>query len=894
MKKAEIQAAHDRLKILSLFEDERPLTVVEELERDDIDRRLAGIRLREIEKQERREMADKPEEMARRELARRQLCQTNFLPFVMRFNPDYQAGWVHKDICRRLEKFSDDVAARLSPRLILTMPPRHGKQIADSEPILTTEGWTTHGALKPGDCVYHPGGAPTAVKAVSAPSDEKVEMEFSNGEKIKCHPNHEWTVYDRAQAKWRTLETRAIAKRKLGDVRYTLQLPKVSALHFPEKKLLIPPYVLGAWLGDGSRGKACISHTEADTQVADRIVSSGYARSAVCVHKDTGVLTTYFNEEGGSPGILAPLRKHLRELGVEYDKYIPDTYLRCSVAQRLELLAGLMDTDGSCDERSRCRFTTADRKLADGVIDLCTTLGFRPYISELAPTLSSSGIQGTKPYWVVGFQPTMEIPCVLERKRPTRFPKHRRIGVVAVREAEPEKGRCIEVTADDGLYLVGRKLVPTHNSQLTSKSFPAWHLGKHSQHEIMACSYSGSLSMGFSRLNRELMRDPAYKVLFETRLHPDSQGAEAWMTTDGGGYTSAGIGGAITGKGAHALIIDDPVKNREDAESESGRSNAWDWYTSTAYTRLAPGGGVLLILTRWHDDDLAGRLLGAMKEGADQWTIVNYPAEAKDDELYRNAGEALHPERYDLAALSRIKRAIGPRDWAALYQQDPVPDEGAFFSKDDFEWYDYNDPAAVPDGKEMVEYAAWDLAIGQKQENDYSVGGVASIDQQGHLWMRDVVRGHWGALELCKRILGFHKKWRPARSGIEKGQIEMSIGPFLNEIKKEMGLWDFRYTELKPGRQDKVARARAIQGMVQSRKVHIPYNAPWTEDFISELLRFPTGLHDDQVDMFAWIGMMLVLMAPAIVRVERKPSWRDKLAKFSRGGDADYKSAMSV
>lgn len=558
MKKAEIQAAHDRLKILSLFEDERPLTVSEELERDDIDRRLAGIRLREIEKQERREMADKPEEMARRELARRQLCQTNFLPFVMRFNPDYQAGWVHKDICRRLEKFSDDVAARLSPRLILTMPPRHGK------------------------------------------------------------------------------------------------------------------------------------------------------------------------------------------------------------------------------------------------------------------------------------------------------------------------------------------------SQLTSKSFPAWHLGKHAQHEIMACSYSGSLSMGFSRLNRELMRDPAYKVLFDTRLHPDSQGAEAWMTTDGGGYTSAGIGGAITGKGAHALIIDDPVKNREDAESESGRSNAWDWYTSTAYTRLAPGGGVLLILTRWHDDDLAGRLLGAMKEGADQWTIVNYPAEAKDDELYRNAGEALHPERYDLEALGRIKKAIGPRDWAALYQQDPVPDEGAFFQKEDFEWYDYNDPDALPDQKEMVEYASWDLAIGQKQENDYSVGGVASIDQKGHLWMRDVVRGHWGALELCKRILTFHKKWRAARSGIEKGQIEMSIGPFLNEIKKEMGLWDFRYTELKPGRQDKVARARAIQGMVQSRKVHLPYNAPWSDDFISELLRFPTGLHDDQVDMFAWLGMMLVLMAPAVVRVERKPSWRDKLAKFSRGGDATYKSAMSV
>ena len=189
-------------------------------------------------------------------------------------------------------------------------------------------------------------------------------------------------------------------------------------------------------------------------------------------------------------------------------------------------------------------------------------------------------------------------------------------------------------------------------------------------HEFISCSYSGSLAMGFSRKVRSLLRDPSYKTAFKTRLDPDSQSAEAWLTTNGGGYVAAGVGGGITGKGAHVLVIDDPVKNREDAESANNREANWDWYTSTAYTRLAPGGGVLVILTRWHDDDLAGKLLSAAQEGGDEWTVVKYPAIAEENEEFRSHGEALHPERYDVEALQRIQRAVGPRDWSALYQQE--------------------------------------------------------------------------------------------------------------------------------------------------------------------------------------------------------------------------------
>ena len=184
---------------------------------------------------------------------------------------------------------------------------------------------------------------------------------------------------------------------------------------------------------------------------------------------------------------------------------------------------------------------------------------------------------------------------------------------------------------------------PRHGkSTLASVAFPAWHMGRNPDHEFISCSYSGSLAMGFSRKVRQLLREPTYKTAFKTRLDPDSQSAEAWLTTAGGGYVAAGVGGGITGKGAHILVIDDPVKNRDDAESQNNRDSNWDWYTSTAYTRLAPGGGVLVILTRWHDDDLAGRLLRAGTEGGDEWEVVSYPAIAEEDEQFRQAGEALH------------------------------------------------------------------------------------------------------------------------------------------------------------------------------------------------------------------------------------------------------------
>jgi predicted phage terminase large subunit-like protein len=431
---------------------------------------------------------------------------------------------------------------------------------------------------------------------------------------------------------------------------------------------------------------------------------------------------------------------------------------------------------------------------------------------------------------------------------------------------------------------------PRHGkSTLASVAFPAWHLGRHPDHEFISCSYSGSLAMNFSRKVRQLLREPVYKNVFEkSRLDKDSQSVESWQTTQGGGYVAAGVGGGITGKGANILVIDDPVKNREDAESENNREATWDWYTSTAYTRLSPGGGILVILTRWHDDDLAGKLLRHAEDGADQWEVIKYPAIAEEDEKFRKVGESLHPERYNVDALEQIRKAIGPRDWSALYQQNPVSDEGDYFSRDMIRYYDFDEI----DTSHLNYYCAWDLAIGQRDRNDYSVGIVVGVDEYDTLYVVDVVRGKYDGFELVEQILDLYETWRPSIVGIERGHIEMALGPFLQKRTRERGLNEAYFKDLKVGKRDKEARARAIQGRMQQGMVYFPKDAIWTGPMVAELLRFPNGTHDDQVDALAWIGLMMTEFATFYERPEHVPSWRDKLKYLTKG--VKHKSSMSA
>jgi predicted phage terminase large subunit-like protein len=270
---------------------------------------------------------------------------------------------------------------------------------------------------------------------------------------------------------------------------------------------------------------------------------------------------------------------------------------------------------------------------------------------------------------------------------------------------------------------------------------------------------------------------------------------------------------------------------------------------------------------------------GVWPADADRWEVVSYPAIATEDERYRKKGEALHPERYSLGALLKIRRTMVPRDWAALYQQSPVVEEGAYFEKRMLRYYE----GAAPEHLEIV--AAGDLAISKRDEANYTVLSVAGLAEGENIYMLDERRGHWNADEIVEQIIDVLRVWKPRRFGLEKGQILLAIGPHLDRRLREEKLPNI-IEELPPtNKGDKQARARPFQGRMARGQVYFPKEALWTDAHINELLRFPNGVNDDRVDADAWIGQMLAYVTYQGPRKEpRAPSWRKRLAGYASEG----------
>ena len=860
-----------------------------------------------------------------REMALRTLCRRKFLPFVQRFRPKYMAGWVHEDICRRLERFMRDVEDGKEPRLLMMMPPRSGKLLADSTPVPTPTGYRPHGELQPGDEVFHPSGRPIQVLAISPKDVADVRVTFSDGSSYLCHENHEWTLYNRMRQEWQTIEAKhfltptrfGTKKQVISGGRAMYQLPVVAPLQYRSEEFTVHPYVLGAWLGDGSAGKPCITGAASDRAVTDKIERLGYPVSTVCEHQTTKCLTTYFS--GPRPNVRGRLTTELQALGIYKEKRIPPEYQRLTVELRLELLAGLIDTDGTTDRNSRITFTTASRNLADDVLELLTGLGMRPYIQEVQPILSTSGIQGRKVCYVIGFQPTMPIPVALERKRVTRFAPQRRVGLVSVERAEtPEVGNCVQVDSPDGLYVVGDKLTTTHNSELGSRHFPPWVLGQHPEWEIIAASHTSSLTLSFSRYIRDLIRDPAYQALFpDMRLDPGSQSVENWNTLSGGGYLAAGVGTGITGRGAHILLLDDLVKDIEAADSATISENTWEWYASTAYTRLAPGGGVLGIMTWWNESDWAGRIQQVMASGeGDRFEIIKYPAINEDGDEYllpddsivqilpgsdipagakmtRPHNTAIHPARYTTEAMLRIKRNLAAagqkRVWNALYQQNPTPDDGVIFSKEMVQYFVH-----MPQRRNVTRFQAWDFAITENQQSDYTVCVTGDQDEHNNIYIVDVFRfrsddGNAIVEHMIDQIVA----WGPDFLAVEDGQIWKSIKSQFETRCAERQVFQ-AYEVLQP-LTDKIVRAGPLRGRMQLKKVFIRKDTPWTDPFVRELMVFPWGKHDDQVDAASWMVRLTLQHLPKKPPAPPPPkSWKDKLNGIIAGQGVAGQSHMSA
>ena len=373
---------------------------------------------------------------------------------------------------------------------------------------------------------------------------------------------------------------------------------------------------------------------------------------------------------------------------------------------------------------------------------------------------------------------------------------------------------------------------PRHGkSELVSIRFPAWFLGRYPDRRVILASYGGSLAVSFSRQIRNLVNRDVYRSIFPMiRLATDSRSADAWnLEGQQGGLTAVGIGSGITGRGAHLFILDDPVKSVEEAESITSRQSTWDWYTHEAYTRLEEGGAIVLVMTRWHTDDLAGRLLAAEQAGGDHWEVIKLPA-------IDATGAALWPEKFSVSDLTQIRAAIGSRAYSALYNQEPQSPEGGMFKRS---WFVISQ--AAPAEAARVRY--WDKA-GSAGTGDYSVGVRMARSAQGIFYVEDVQRGQWSNLErnrlmrqtaeLDGQEVDIWCEQEPGSGGKESAELTVRLLAGFN-------------VHVEPVTGDKQYRAGPYAAQAEAGNVHL-VTAAWNASYIQELADFPFGGHNDQVD----------------------------------------------
>jgi predicted phage terminase large subunit-like protein len=421
-------------------------------------------------------------------------------------------------------------------------------------------------------------------------------------------------------------------------------------------------------------------------------------------------------------------------------------------------------------------------------------------------------------------------------------------------------------------------LAPPGSAKSTyiSTLFPVWWLAQHPRSAIIAASHTAELAERFGRRVRNLIAE--HSATLGYGLAADNAAAGRWETTAGGEYYAAGVMGPITGRRADLAILDDPVRSRQDADSEIIQERTWEWWRADLSTRLKPGARVVLVMTRWSEADLGGKLLDDMAAGGRPWEVLRLPMVAEaGDPLNRAPGEMLWDDWFTADMLAEAKRDA--RTYSALYQQNPVPDEGHFFQRS---WL--RPAATMPARSTLRVYGASDYAVTQ-DGGDYTVHVVVGVDPDRRLWLLDLWRGQASSNVWVEAFCDLVRQWKPIGWAEETGQIRAGVGPFLDAQMRQRQAYVHR-TQF-PTRGDKAVRAQSIRGRMALEGLHLPASAPWRADLEAELMSFPAGRHDDQVDALGLLGQLLDKMsAGERPKAPAKPvDSYDRAFRRSGGGD---------
>ena len=804
------------------------------------------------------------------ELAARELCRRRLLPFIQRFRPKYMAGWVHEDICRRIERFVEQVERGESPRLLLLCPPRMGKSEIGSR---HTPAWV-----------------------------------------LGKHPD--WEIIAASHTSSLSLSFSRYLRDVMRDPAYAAVFPDTvldaSSQSVENWNLTKGGGYMAAGVGTGITGRGCLApYTRVDTDrgkiriidlnVGDSVYGYDHALQKVVKTRVKGVQVTERSKQlldFGDVRLTTDHRIYNASRG---------HYTRAGESPRL---LGLRREEGSarCDVQ-RVLFQSADGR------DHCAQMRL---LWEELHTQRRGAQEGAGSTWAK-CAGVLQSPLLrpLQDQQPGGLQQGER-RVPALQEACNWNGsfevlqqgvlqRVQGFEATDGC-VQWRVSDAEETGTGTGQEMPAV---RHDQCSVRCASHQpGRVGQPDFESGSALCGVPPQISSVHGACAADIAGlfAPFDFVVDIQTGTSNFFTEGLLVHNCHILLIDDVVKDAEAADSLTIRDNTWEWYLSTAYTRLAPGGGVLGILTWWHDDDWAGRLQQAMRTGdGDQFEIVKYPAindmgdeyilpddsiaqfppdgppPADGSRLTRRMGTAIHPARYTTEMMLKIKRNLvaggQKRVWDALYQQNPIPDEGNYFSKEMFRYY-----GSAPDRRELYIYQAWDFAISEGKESDYTVGTCIGVDHRENIYYLDQRRFRIqdGGV-IVDEILDFAEKWNADLLGFEDGQIWKAIEFQFQKRCEERRQYP-SHELLKP-LTDKMVRANPLRGRMQLGKVYFDKNTPYFTDLHKEMLHFPAGKHDDQIDSLAWaVRLTLTRAAPRDVQPKPKvKSWKDKLGAYVSG-----------
>ena len=791
-------------------------------------------------------------ELERRERAQQTICE--YAKNVVGFVPAPH----HRLIC---DTINDMILNDTFDDLIVNTPPGSAKALALDTPIPTPDGWSMMGDLRAGDVVFDENGQPCYVTWVSPVHRNRpvYSVKTDCGDEIIADRDHEWLVrlcgkqkpplsgvgrwgnatsIDRSRdPTFKIKETHFLARSRSKRP----MVLRAAALDLPEQPLSIDPYLLGVWLGDGSSSSLTITSSDEDRPwLRSEIHRLGYVttdRAAPCLFGVKGV-------------------RHLFvELGLINDprhktygrKHIPAPYLRASREQRLHLLQGLIDTDGTvCRKRGCATFCNTNLELALQVRELVRSLGVKAGWSESRAMLN--GVDHGPAYKVSFYlSGSARLPrkAILTRNQ-YRTP-NTYIEVVPVGTADTV---CIEVNSPSHLFLCGRSMTPTHNSSYVSHVVPAWYLGRFPSNNIIIASHSTPLAEKWSVRVRNTVASPEHQAVFEGSK-PDSTAASRWTTTAGGELLAAGVGTGILGFRADVACLDDVVSGWEEAQSDTQLRKIHNWFNTDLKSRLKPNAKIIQVCQRMSANDLAGYMIHRHRENPTRrLKVIKLKMVAEDGDLLGRApGERLWPEWFSQEMIEDLKQ--DDFIWRTMYQQEPPSDTGSWVREDDFH---YRDPV-----EHSSRYGMTDLAL-SVQTGDYTVHVLVGVDSNGNWDVLHAERDRCAPDLSVKRVLTLNKDFSAVEWLIDDDNASKVFGLFLGSVAAEQKA-RLNWKPLKMRGQDKETRAAALRGQFRRGKVFFPKNnPPWLRWLKEELINFPnaTGVGvDDGVDALGLIGRRL-------------------------------------